>query len=69
MKSYIAYPTEQQAGIMIAFFKALDISYEQVVSDVLPASVLENIHRGQEDIAVGRTVSLEEFKKHLSSAK
>ncbi|WDF79836.1 hypothetical protein ACFGVS_11215 [Mucilaginibacter sp. AW1-7] len=69
MKSYIAYPTEQQARIMIAFFKALDISYEQVVSDALPPGVLENIQRGQEDIAAGRTVSLEEFKKRLSSAK
>jgi hypothetical protein len=54
---------------MISFFKALNISYEQVVSNALPASVLENIHRGQEDIASRRTVSLEEFKKRLSSAK
>jgi len=54
---------------MIAFFKALDISYEQVVSDALPETVLENIHKGQGDIAAGKTVSMEEFKKRLSSAK
>jgi hypothetical protein len=67
MKSYIANPTEEQTKIMTAFSKTPDIKYEKFVDDTLPINVLEGIAKGRADIAAGRTISLEEFKKRLKS--
>ena len=69
MASYVVHPSKNQEKVIKAFFKALEIPFEEQEEETLPAHVLEGIARGQADIAAGRTVSLDEFKKRLSSAK
>jgi hypothetical protein len=44
-----------------------DIFFEE--DEELPPHVIAGIQRGQADIGAGRIVTLEEFKKRMSSAK
>lgn len=69
MASYVVHPSKNQEKVIKAFFEALEIPFEEQEEENLPAHVLEGIAKGQVDILAGRTVSLEEFKKRLSSAK
>jgi hypothetical protein len=69
MAAYIVYPSKKQEKVIKAFFEALEIPFEEKVEENLPTHVLDGIAKGQADILAGRTVSLDEFKKRLSSAK
>ncbi|GAA3973972.1 hypothetical protein [Mucilaginibacter dorajii] len=53
----------------IVFPAAPEASYVQIDEQALPLHVLDGITKGQADIKAGRIISLEEFKKRLSSAK
>ena len=68
MKTYLLYPTEDQEKIIQAFLETNDITFLKEDEETLPDSVLAGISKGQEDIQAGRTITLEEFKKRLSSA-
>ncbi len=68
MSKYVIDPTEEQEKIVTAFLEALDISFEKE-DEALPPHVLEGIARGQADIAAGRTMSFDEFKSRMKSAK
>jgi hypothetical protein len=66
MEAYIAYPTKEQEKAVEAFFLALNIAFEKRTNDSkLPDHVIAGINRGLEDMAAGRTITLEEFKKKL----
>ncbi|RVU01666.1 hypothetical protein EOD41_06815 [Mucilaginibacter limnophilus] len=69
MAAYVVYPSKEQEKVIQAFFDALGISFQKQEDDILPQHVFEGILKGQEDIKEGRTVSLEDFKKGLLSAK
>ncbi|SEO65373.1 hypothetical protein [Mucilaginibacter sp. OK283] len=69
MASYVVHPAKSQEKIIKAFFEALEIPFEEQDEEMLPAHVLDGIAKGQADILAGRTISLDEFKKRLSSAK
>jgi len=65
MKTYLLYPTEDQAKTIQAFLGTNQIPFieEEDPDEELPQFVLDGIKRGQEDIAAGHTITLEEFKK------
>ena len=68
MSTYLIYPTVEQEKIVKAFLEALDISFEKE-DETLPPHVLEGIARGQEDFKAGRTMSFDEFKSRMKSAR
>lgn len=68
MKTYLLYPTKDQEMILRSFLEENQISFFEE-DEELPQHVLDGIKRGQEDVAAGRTISLEEFKKRFSSSK
>jgi len=63
MAAYVIYPTDEQEKFMKAFLEALEISFVKDNEEELPPHVLEGIARGQADIAAGRFITHEEFKK------
>jgi predicted transcriptional regulator len=68
MKIYLLYPTEDQEKMILTFLETNQISFFEEEEE-LPQYVLDGIKRGQEDAAAGRTITLDEFKKQLSSSK
>lgn len=68
MKTYLLYPTEDQEKILKSFLEKNQIAFFEE-DEELPQPVIDGIKRGQEDIAAGRTISLDEFKKRLLSSK
>ena len=68
MRTYLLYPTEDQEKIIQSFLETNNISFEKEDED-LPQYVLDGIAKGQDDIKAGRTITLDEFKKRLSSSK
>jgi hypothetical protein len=68
MSTYLIHPIGEQEKIVRAFLEALEISFEKQ-DEVLPPHVLEGIARGQEDFKAGRTMSFDEFKSRMKSAK
>ena len=72
MKTYLLYPTEDQQKLIESFLKTNNIAFieEEELDEELPQHVLlDGIKRGQEDVAAGRTITFDEFKKRLSSSK
>jgi len=69
MEAYVVYPTKAQEKVIKAFFEALNIPFEKKEEETLPSHVIEGIAKGREDIKAGRTMSLDDFKKRLTSAK
>jgi hypothetical protein len=63
MSTFVIQTTEEQAKVVAAFLEALEISFFKDDEEELPPHVLEGIARGQADIAEGRFVTFEEFKK------
>ena len=63
MATYVIYPTDEQEKFMKAFLEALEISFVKDDEEELPPHVLAGIARGEADIAAGRFVTFEEFKK------
>lgn len=63
------YPTDDQEKLIQAFLETNDITFLKEDEEKLPDYVLAGIKKGQEDIQAGRTITLEEFKKRLSSAR
>lgn len=69
MEAYVVYPSKSQEKVIKAFFEALSIPFEKKEEETLPSHVIEGIAKGQADIQAGRTISLEDFKKRLTSAE
>jgi len=71
MKTYLLYPTEDQEKLIQSFLETNQIPFIEEEEDEveLPQHVLDGIKRGQEDVAAGRTITLEEFKKRFLSTK
>ena len=65
MAAYVIYPTNEQEKFMKAFLEALEISFVKDYEAQLPPHVLAGIARGQADIAAGRFVTFEEFRKRF----
>jgi hypothetical protein len=68
MSTYVIHPTDEQEKVVKAFLEALDISFEKEDGQ-LPEHVLAGIAKGREDIKAGRTMSFDDFKKRMTSAK
>jgi len=68
MKTYLLYPTKDQEKILRPFLEENQISFFEE-DEELPQHVLDGIKRGQEDVAAGRTITFDEFKKRFSSSK
>jgi len=71
MSTYLIQPTEEQGKVIEAFLEALDITFvkEDDENEELPPHVLAGIARGQADIAAGRFITHDEFKKRFLSSK
>lgn len=69
MAKYIAYPNIPQSKALEVFLEKHEISFEKLPDEELPQHVLDGIAQGQADFEAGRTISFEEFKKRLKSAK
>ena len=69
MSTFVIHTDKEQEKIVKAFLEALDISFEKDDNDTLPSYVLEGIAKGQEDFKAGRTMSFDEFKSRMKSAK
>ena len=63
MSTFVIHTDKEQEKIVRAFLEALDISFEKDDNETLPPHVLDGIARGREDIAAGRFVTFDEFKK------
>ena len=63
MSMFVIHPTEEQEKVVKAFLEALDIPFATDEEEQLPPHVLEGIKKGQEDVAAGRFITYEEFKK------
>jgi len=68
MKTYLLYPNEDQEKMIADFIKANNITFFEDKEDELPQHVLDGIKQGQEDVAAGRMITLEQFKQRLSSS-
>jgi hypothetical protein len=68
METLIVYPTKAQEKAVTDFLESLNVSFEKKQSD-LPKHVLAGIKKGQQDIQNGLTLTLDEFKQHLSISK
>lgn len=68
METLLVRPTKAQEKAVIAFLEALKVPFEKKQED-LPQYVSEGIKKGQEDIKVGRTFTMEEFKERRSLGK
>ena len=64
MKTYLLYPTEDQEKMIQTFLEANNIEFFEEKED-LPPHVIAGIQRGQKDIAAGRTITLDEFKRRF----
>lgn len=69
MAEYKVFPNIPQEEALVTFLEALGIPYEILPEEELPKHVLEGIARGQADIAAGRSITFEEFKKKLKISK
>jgi hypothetical protein len=68
MITYVIHPTDEQEKVVRAFLEALGIYFEKE-DEKLPEHVLAGIAQGQADVKAGRTMSFEDFKKGMASAK
>lgn len=68
MAEYKVYPNIPQVE-GLGSFNALEIPYEILPDEELPKHVLEGIARSQDDIAAGRFITFEEFKKKADLLK
>jgi hypothetical protein len=69
MSTYVINPTAEQEKIITAFLKEQQIDFFKEEEEELPQHVLDGIARGQADIAAGRTMSFDEFKSRMRTAK
>ena len=68
MSTYTINPRVEQERLLIAFLEEQNIPFLAEEDEPLPPHVLAGIARGQADIAAGRFITYEEFKKkHLTS--
>ncbi len=67
--SYVVHPDKFQEKALKAFLKALEVPFEIRKEATLPAHVISGIRKGQEDIKIGKSISLEEFKERISLVK
>ena len=63
MSTYVITPTAEQEKLIAEFLEAQHIPFFKDEDEELPSHVLEGIARGQADIAAGRFITFEEFKK------
>ena len=69
MSTFVLNATAEQEKIVAAFLKEQHIDFFKEEEEELPQHVLDGIARGQADIAAGRTMSFDEFKSRMRSAK
>jgi len=62
METYIVRPDKFQEKAL----KALEVPFEIRKEANLPAYVVSGIRKGQEDIKVGKSITLEEFKDKIA---
>lgn len=67
METYLVQPDKSQEKALKAFLTALEVPYEIKKDLNLPAHVISGIERGREDINLGRTITLEQFKTKIGS--
>ncbi|GAB2974094.1 hypothetical protein GCM10027049_05370 [Mucilaginibacter puniceus] len=63
MSTFVINPTAEQEKIITAFLKEQQIDFFKEEEEELPQHVLDGIARGQADIAAGRFITFDEFKK------
>jgi hypothetical protein len=63
MSTYVITPTVEQEKLIAEFLEAQHIPFFKDDEEELPPHVLEGITQGQADIAAGRFITFEEFKK------
>lgn len=67
METFVVHPYKYQEKALRAFLEALEVPFEIKKEESLPDHVVKGIRKGQEDIKLGRSLSLDEFKLKLSS--
>ncbi|MCE7062961.1 hypothetical protein [Dyadobacter sp. CY343] len=67
METLHVYPSKAQEKAVIAFLEAQNIPFSK--EDSLPLHVLAGIERGLEDVKIGRTMTMEEFRRRRSLVK
>ena len=68
MSTYVINPTAEQEKIITVFLEKQHIVFFKE-DETLPNFVLEGIAKGQKDIAEGRFITHEEFKKQIFGDK
>ena len=69
METYVVHPDKSQEKALKAFLEALEVPFEIRTKANLPAHVISGIQKGQQDIKVGNSISLEEFREKIASFK
>jgi hypothetical protein len=67
MQTLHVYPSKEQEKAVVAFLEALNVPFEKEAP--MPAHVVRGIKKGLEDIASGRTITLDEFQARQSARK
>ena len=62
METYLVHPDKIQEKALKAFLEALEVPYEIKKNEGLPEHVLSGVRKGQDDIKLGKSMSLDEFK-------
>ena len=68
MSTYVITPTVEQEKLITAFLKEQHISFFKE-DETLPDFVLAGIAEAEADIAAGRFITHEEFKKRIAAGK
>lgn len=63
MSTYVITPTAEQEKLVAAFLEEQHIFFFKEDEEELPPHVLEGIARSRADVAAGRFITFEEFKK------
>ena len=69
METYVVHPDKSQEKALKAFLEALEVPFEIKNKASLPAHVISGIQKGQQDIELGNSISLEEFREKIASFK
>ena len=68
MSTYVVNPTAEQEKLITEFFEEQHISFFKE-DETLPDFVLEGIAKAQKDVAEGRFITHEEFKRKIFGDK
>lgn len=65
METYLVHPDKLQEKALRAFLEALEVPFEIKYETSIPMHVIDGVKKGQEDIKLGKSLSLEEFKDKI----